>query len=357
MPTSYHKLSLEVIKRLSGPVPRRPSSQSAAERGDSPSSASAKGQVIPSQAPHGQPSPAAAGGRLSPSQPSEEQLAADTAEGRKPPSQPVRQLSAAVTKGRISPPAASSQGSQSLLQQMGSANGQSKAGPGLSKAPRVRSARFASTAQAAVLTQPKAHTMDNASAERKACGPDHSRLPHGVNLSGKSAAVARTRTADPSAAVSTASTAVSNAAASVKNHAAATSSAAASQNASASMAGTAAHKAHGDTQPAQLAPGKRQTAFNFEDVEDHPLETGSGRAAMLQSEGSLTHKIMQQMTYTGKFEDQNHLFLEVRTSLQSLAHMAEPVRRGDVVSKVATEIYEGCDMQPINIKNNKCGDG
>ena len=327
MPTSYHKLSLEVIKRLSGPVPRRPSSRSAAEGGDNPSSASAKGQVTPS--------PAAAGGKLSPSQPSEEQLAADTAEGKKPPSQPMRQLSAAITKGRISPPDASSQGTKSLLQQMGSANGQRKAGPGLSKGLCSCSERFASTAQAAVFTQPKARTMDSASAGRKACGTDHSRLSHRVNLSSKSAAVARTRTADPSAAVSTASTAVSDAAAAaVKNHAAATSSAAASQNASASMAGTAsasmfgtasasmvgtaAHKAHADTQPARLTPGKPQTTLNFEDVEEHPLETGSGRAAVLQSEGSLTLKIMQQMTYTGRFEDQNHLFLEVCTFLQSL---------------------------------------
>ena len=131
---------------------------------------------------------------------------------------------------------------------------------------------------------------------------------------GKSTAVGQTETADPSVAVRTASTAVSNAAA-VKANAAATIPAAASLSGSASMLGSAAHTSHDGTPPAQLTHGKRQTTFNFADVEEHLNEAGSGRAALLQSEGSFTHKIMQQMIYTGSFEHQNHLFLEVRTPL------------------------------------------
>lgn len=309
--TSYHKLSLEVMKRLSGPVPRRPSSH-AAEGGSNPGSASAKGQVTSLPAPHRQPSTAAAKGRLTPSQPPEELLAAGTAEGKSPPSQPAEgQLSAAVTKRRISASVVFSKGSQT--------NGHRRAGPGHSTGPSSSSALVTSIAQAADLTQPKAHTMHNALAGRKACSNGHSRTTHKVNLSGKSAAESQTRTADPSDAVSTANPAVLTAAAAVKNHATATMSAAASQNASASMASTAGHKAHDGTLPAQSTPGRQQTTFSFADVEEDLMEAGSGQAAVLHSEGSFTHKIMQQMIYTGSHEDQNHLFLEVCRSLQVLA--------------------------------------
>ena len=146
------------------------------------------------------------------------------------------------------------------------------------------------------------------------CSPSHVRVPSRVKSS-KSAAVRQTRTADPSAAVTTDSAAVPQAAA-VKDHATATSSAAASKPASASMIGIAAVEAHDDAQPAQLTPRKRQTTFKFEDVEEQLMEASPIQAGLLHSKDSLTHNIMQQLSYTGSYVDQSHLFLEVRLSFQ-----------------------------------------
>lgn len=296
---------MEVINRLSGPGPSRPSSRSAAEGPRTPTSTPAKGQAAPSQPFTGQPFPAVARGRVSPSQPSEEQLAAPISEHQPTQSRSTKgKPVAAVTEARVRPLVASSQGSQSLLgQSVGSANGQRK-GPDLSKPPRRSSAHFAGTAPAADFIQPSASTMNKHAAGGAPCSPRHIRVPGNVNLSGKSAAVSQTRTADPSAAVNTTSAAV-------KDHAAATSSAAASKTASASMVGIAAIEAHADAQAAQLTPRKRQTTFKFEDVKEELMEASLTRAVVLQSKDSLTHNIMQQMSYTGSYVDQSHLFLEV----------------------------------------------
>lgn len=149
--------------------------------------------------------------------------------------------------------------------------------------------------------------MNKHAAGAKPRSPSH-RVPGNANLSGKSAAVIQIRTADPSAAIPHA--------AAVEDHATATSSAAASKTASASMIGIAAVEADDDAQPAQLTPRKRQTTFKFEDVKEELMEAGPTQAGVLHSKDSLTHNIMQQLSYTGSYVDQSHLFLEVRLSFQ-----------------------------------------
>ena len=84
------------------------------------------------------------------------------------------------------------------------------------------------------------------------------------------------------------------------------------------MTGIAADKAHADAQLTQSTSRKRRTSFKFENLDEQLSEASPHRAAVLQSEGSFTQKVMQQMIYTGSFEDQNHLFLEVRMSVPAL---------------------------------------
>ena len=61
-----------------------------------------------------------------------------------------------------------------------------------------------------------------------------------------------------------------------------------------------------------------QKTFRFEDVqeEDEELQAAVRPAMPLLSEASLTHKIVQQLDFTGSHHDDHHLFLEVSSECQ-----------------------------------------
>lgn len=73
-------------------------------------------------------------------------------------------------------------------------------------------------------------------------------------------------------------------------------------------------KAVDTAQPTSLTPRKRQTTFKFEDVKEHVSSPNAVSNNWLMSEATFTQRIMQQMSYTGSHQDQDHLFLEVTFS-------------------------------------------
>ena len=66
----------------------------------------------------------------------------------------------------------------------------------------------------------------------------------------------------------------------------------------------------------RLTAAKRQTTFQFEDLSEGEEDVQSTRrSGVLLSQASLTHKVMQELEFTGSHQANNHLFLEVQRSL------------------------------------------
>lgn len=276
----------------------RPSTGSAAEEGQPPAPASARGgrATTPSQSSEEQPCPETPKGNASPLQPFV-RLPTDSSEGKLTPLQPAKgQPSAAATQNKVSLAGASVQDGQGALQAA------HRAAPGRPGRSQSSSTSLASTKHAAGLTPSGAVTSDRNAATRKACKPGHSSLSSKVSSAGKRAVAGQTRTQDLSGALATIST-VHPIAAAVKDNRATTSSAAVSTD----TLGLASNKAQSDAQPTY----KRQTTFGFDGVEEQLGAASTSQAVILHSEGSFTKQIMQQMSYTGSHEDHNHLFLEV----------------------------------------------
>lgn len=270
----------------------RPSTGSAAEGGGTPALASARGRAAPSQSSEEQPCPETPIGRVSRLQP-DEVLAADAPKGNIIPLQPAEgQNFAAACQGTFSPSVASIQHGQCPLQ---TAQKAVPGRPGRCQGNKLTS--LASTTPAAGFAPPGGGTRTKHAATRKA----RSSMSSQVSSAGKSAEAGGSRTQDPIGAWATASPL----AAAVQGDRAVTSSAAMSND----TLGLAADKTQDDAPPTH----KRQTTFGSDDAGEHSGPANTGQAAVLQSEGSFTQHIMQQMSYTGCHEDHDHLFLEVRS--------------------------------------------
>ena len=334
-PTSYHKLSLEVIRSLTGHSAHphsRPDSRSAADAGRSPLAASAEGKVSPLQPSERQQPPIAATaskGRVSPSQPLEGQALEGAAKGEGSPAEPF-----------VSSP----KGSRSPLQ---SANGQHKAvaGPSPGSQPKPTGMARKMKGNAAMPGKPDTCSRDvaemktgtqarrsragkvkpSSAAQRIIAGKVEpgSAAQHSMAGKVKTAVIGQPKSADSTASAAAGSTVATTAAANkVKSgSSAAGRGVVGSKTSLHGAADFASAQSSDNAQLTELTPRKRQTTFKFEDIAEQLGNTGVKQPVVLQSQGTFTQKIMQQMSYTGSHKDQARLFLEMHLPLHMCANI------------------------------------
>ena len=298
-PTSYHKLSLEVIRSLSGHAHSAhaycsPDSKPAADRGSCPSPTSAKGRVSPLQPVERKPSAGTVKGRASPSQLS----AHGVAEG---------QPSLAPAKGSNSPAGLSHGLPQNSSGQMQPVPGVHHSASAHDKHPSYSSEKLISAGT---------KSGKSGSAVRRAAVSGGSKSAQSKTASKASTAAKSSHcTAHLSTAAKTATKPHEVTTAVAGNSNATASSSAALEGAAAckTSSGSFTESTAGETGDSpRLTPRKWQTTFRLEDVQEQIAGVaGTAPPAVLQREATFTKNIMQQMSYNGSHEDQNHLFLEV----------------------------------------------